>query len=132
MSKTCSVCKREKAISEFHRRGTFVTLSGKRTPQYSSLCKPCRANYRRIPESHYSRKSKYGLTREGYEALLISQDNKCAACGNEFTGDAHIDHNHETNEVRGILCRSCNIALGLAKDSAIVLRAIADYRERYK
>ena len=73
-----------------------------------------------------NRKCKYGLTEEQFEAMWNEQGGLCAACGDPLvTGD--VDHNHETGEVRGILCHGCNTALGFAKDSASRLRALAYY-----
>ena len=57
------------------------------------------------------------LLSEEYNRLLVAQDFKCAICACELSLDASgarpaIDHDHGTNEVRGILCHRCNIGLG--------------------
>lgn len=74
---------------------------------------------------------KYGLTIPEYEALLVRQDSKCAICrsGNSGTknGVFVVDHDHETGAVRGLLCRPCNIALGLFQDDRIRLEAAIHY-----
>jgi len=46
--------------------------------------------------------------------MLIKQNNLCAICHNEFKPfkDIHIDHNHITGKVRGLLCSKCNMSLG--------------------
>src|ERR1041384_5783963 len=52
-------------------------------------------------------KKRYGISLEIYDAMLVRQNNKCAICGRDFTEfkqRPHIDHNHETQELRGILC----------------------------
>mgnify|MGYP001576209901 CR=1 FL=1 len=41
----------------------------------------------------------------------------------------HIDHNHTTGAVRGLLCTQCNVGVGMLKDSPAVLRAAANYLE---
>jgi hypothetical protein len=71
------------------------------------------------------RKTKYGLTPEGHEALRASQGGVCAACGN--AAKLVVDHNHETGAVRGLLCQSCNSALGFAKDCPERLLALIEY-----
>lgn len=61
-----------------------------------------------------SRKSRYGITPEGFLARLESQRNACAMCAEVFSSQsaAHVDHDHDTEKVRGLLCMSCNTSLG--------------------
>ena len=48
-----------------------------------------------------------------YNVILKSQNNKCLICGKEPNGvNLVVDHNHETGEIRGILCSRCNRSLG--------------------
>lgn len=64
------------------------------------------------------------------EALLDVQYGNCAACGSDNPGPGHgwhLDHCHETNLVRGVLCQGCNFALGCAKDSIETLYALVEY-----
>jgi hypothetical protein len=75
-------------------------------------------------------KSRYGVTLEFYQELLASQGNKCAICGAEEPegrGGFHLDHDHATGKVRGILCHRCNSALGMARDNPETLDAMAAY-----
>ena len=59
----------------------------------------------------------YGLTHEQFEAMLTEQDNKCALCSRSFIeAKIFVDHCHSVGNVRGLLCPSCNTALGLIKD----------------
>jgi len=68
-----------------------------------------------------------GLGLAGYNALLLSQKGRCAICQQPFVKAGHVDHNHKSNQIRGLLCRPCNMALGHFKDSqALILKAI-DY-----
>ncbi len=54
----------------------------------------------------------------------------CPICGNVVTGPKiHRDHNHETGNFRGWLCRDCNLGLGRFKDNSAVLRRAALYLE---
>jgi hypothetical protein len=70
-------------------------------------------------------KSRYGITLEDYEEMVIKQNGICAICGVIKKSKLHIDHNHTTGEVRGLLCGSCNRALGLMKDNTeFLLKAI--------
>lgn len=71
----------------------------------------------------------YGLTIDSYNALLLKQGGKCAICetiilpGNKSA----IDHDHDTGEVRGILCTQCNTGLGNFKESIALLHWAANY-----
>jgi hypothetical protein len=69
-----------------------------------------------------------GFTRERAKALLALQGG-CAGCGaaEPKKNGWHIDHDHVTGRVRGILCGPCNMALGLVKDSSTTLRRLAAY-----
>ena len=78
-------------------------------------------------------KRKYGITLEQETALKIKQDNKCSIC-NDLLGDGyktHIDHCHTTGQIRGILCQSCNLLLGAAKDSTKLLKSAQKYLNKY-
>lgn len=84
-------------------------------------------------EKTYKLKANYNLSREDYQNLLTSQDYKCAICETEivaFTKQTHVDHNHDTGRVRGLLCNRCNMGLGLFKDSWQLLSGALNYLER--
>lgn len=77
-------------------------------------------------------KQKYGITPERYDAMFAAQNGRCAACGTADSGDPRfdtfsVDHDHETGEVRGLLCANCNRALGHVKDSVDTLMSLAAY-----
>lgn len=64
----------------------------------------------------------YGITQEDYDAMVIAQGDRCAICGTiEKGGNSkkywHVDHNHETGRVRGLLCHRCNVAIGFMKEN---------------
>jgi hypothetical protein len=75
----------------------------------------------------------YNLTAEDFNAMWCEQDGKCAICRHEMkprgrTKDAvAVDHNHDTGEVRGLLCRGCNHGIGNLKDDPEVLIRAAEY-----
>ena len=74
---------------------------------------------------------RYGLTMEGFEAMYVHQAGLCAICGRPpIIGQSlQIDHNHATGKIRGLLCGSCNRAIGLLQDDALVARAAFKYLE---
>lgn len=74
----------------------------------------------------------YGLTADAYVSLWEAQSGRCAACGADFTSRrAHVDHDHETANVRGLLCHNCNIALGLLGDDPALIERLATYRSHF-
>jgi predicted nucleic acid-binding Zn ribbon protein len=81
----------------------------------------------------YNRHYLYGLTTEQYEALLASQDGKCAICRTDtWPGKGpHVDHDHNgSGMVRGILCHKCNLGLGKFDDRVDLLEAAIAYLKR--
>jgi len=76
---------------------------------------------------------KFGLSREVYESMYTTQERKCAICGSDDTGQnarrMSVDHNHVTRAVRGLLCGSCNRAIGLLKEDPAIIRNAALYLE---
>ena len=79
---------------------------------------------------HDMRKSMYGITKEQYLNLKISQDNKCAICKKGSKKTLHVDHDHKTKKVRGLLCYLCNSILGYAKDNPKILFTAANYLKK--
>lgn len=78
-------------------------------------------------------KRTYGITLEEYEKLHRAQSGRCAICNEMDRGQRLyrlvVDHDHDSGQVRGLLCSTCNSALGLLKDNPAVIRRAADYLE---
>ena len=73
---------------------------------------------------------RYGLPKGGRDKILQAQGYKCALCGTPDPGskkDWHVDHDHTTGAVRGILCARCNRGLGHLGDTAEGLKAALAY-----
>lgn len=78
----------------------------------------------------------YGIILNDYQAMEKLQDYKCAICkgGSSKTRNGrrfHIDHDHNSKTVRGLLCGHCNRMLGCAKDNPIILIAGATYLKQH-
>lgn len=90
-------------------------------------------NKRREANRRRNRKlrHKYGITLTEMQSILAKQGGVCAICGTDYPGVQgwHIDHNHGTGEVRGVLCQPCNSGLGQFGDTPDLLDAAADYLE---
>jgi len=82
---------------------------------------------------HYQRKYRYGLDEHEVRAIVDHQGGRCGICAREIRLDAtawndqvHLDHDHETGEVRAALCRRCNAGIGfLGEDTTTMKRAVA-------
>lgn len=60
--------------------------------------------------------NKFGITLDQFHSKFENQDFCCAICG-EVMDRPHIDHNHTTGKVRGLLCRLCNLGIGALGDT---------------
>lgn len=78
-------------------------------------------------------RTKYGISLSDYERLLAAQSGRCATCGSLHADcrgrRLHVDHDHATGRVRGLLCANCNMALGKVRDDPGLLRRLAEYVE---
>ena len=131
-TKTCTKCGEEKPTDDFyHQRRS---------------CKVCMRAYLKAHAAsrpHYHRNRnllrRYGIGIDEYQTLLANQNFACSICTVEISDTLEykrklpvvVDHNHETGEVRGILCSMCNLVLGHARESTEILyRAIVYLSER--
>ena len=103
----------------------------------SSICREChkkkcleRWHSQTLIEKHATRVKKlYGIEPEQYKQMHIDQDGKCAICNTapDTKRGLHVDHNHGTSKVRGLLCHGCNVALGSFKEDVTLLNKAIDY-----
>ena len=108
-SRVCSDCKEDKVLDDFPK-----DKSRKLGRQY--ICKSCK--------SKRNRKQKYGLTDEEYTSMAETTPH-CPICGSEEP--LVVDHDHSTQEVRGLICNNCNLVLGHAKDNIETLKNAIAY-----
>lgn len=76
-----------------------------------------------------SRLKKYGLTEIEFAELLEAQDHECPIC-ERIMNPPVVDHDHETGEVRGLLCKMCNTAIGLLREDTWALENAIEYLTR--
>lgn len=73
----------------------------------------------------------YGISFDEYNKMLDAQGGACAICGKPSGTDKYdilrVDHDHDTGEVRGLLCLNCNSMLGLSGDSIQILARSIEY-----
>lgn len=89
---------------------------------------------RRWRKNHLTdqRAGAHGLSVAEYEALLEEQGHRCRICLVPFEDVVpHVDHDHETGRVRGMLCRNCNVGIGHLRDSPTLVLAAYTYLTVY-
>ena len=85
--------------------------------------------------THAATCRKYGITPEIFDAVFLAQGSRCGCCGDREPGGKgswHIDHDHVTNQFRGILCYYCNLGLGQFKDSGERLQKAIAYLAKFQ
>ena len=142
-TKQCTVCGEVKSLSEF----------GLVKGVYRSDCKVCKnissreyylnnkekkaewsKKYRKVKKDQDLKKM-YGISLKEYEVKEVEQGHSCAICfihKKDIPRALCVDHDHKTGKIRGLLCDTCNRALGLLKDSKIVLSSALTYLEKHK
>ncbi len=87
-----------------------------------------------IKDRALSLKKNYGITIETYEKMFMSQKEVCAVCEKPETshkGYLCVDHNHNTGQVRSLLCHNCNRALGSVGENVKILYKLIKYLRTY-
>jgi len=123
----CSSCKQVLPLDAFHPNKA-------QDIGYSSQCKECcKKGAPKRKQLAWVRKLKfhYGLLPEDYFQILKDQNNACAICSKPVAEDRKlaVDHDHETNKIRGLLCFHCNTLLGHAFDNTDILKSAIKYLE---
>lgn len=128
----CGKCQDMKPLSLF-------TKSKIRKNEYSSHCKLCQKEWRdknKEKLKHIGIKRTYGISGEEYNKMKSDQDGRCIICNvlpSGFKKDVlHIDHDHITKKVRGLLCGACNTAIGLFKEDTIAMVKAIEYINAHK
>jgi Autographiviridae endonuclease VII len=120
-----------------YHRGRYARIKKEGGPEYAQLLAYAREWERKNKELVRDRRLQryYGITLVEYTRMLKKQGHACAVCKASTPGNrsgSHnwpVDHDHKTKRVRGLLCQSCNRALGLLKEDIRVLRRMIRYLE---
>ncbi len=143
--RTCSRCKTLKPLTDYH-------VSRRRIDGIDRRCKACNAEmhdeWRRAHLGYAAQharewrakypdrardhdvKRNYGLAHGSYDRMLAAQDGRCAICRTDQPGGKgrfHVDHCHDTNRVRGLLCHNCNVGIGHFKNDVNLLNSAQVY-----
>lgn len=116
------------------RKRVLSEVPGETAAEYQRRWKCHYYASHRVAASDYHHKGQlkalYGITPEDYATMAKAQSYVCAICKGTTKSRLHVDHNHATREVRGLLCSRCNTALGLLQDSPNLCREAAAYLTR--
>lgn len=132
------------------------SISARRKSHYIAnrdhICASRRARYAANPERHaaynkswivahkeeiraYQLRYNFGLSLGEYDAILEKQGGSCAICKRtDWPGKGHkphVDHDHLSGHVRGLLCSPCNVALGMLRDDPGIAQSLVDYLHRF-
>jgi hypothetical protein len=130
-NKRCRRCKLTKTSDQFSRN-PYKKIG------LADWCKNCMAEYHRVYAKTERAKKltrnrqlrySYGIEPIEYDRLLCEQKGRCAICGREDTPKKRlaVDHDAASTKVRGLLCRQCNVAIGLLQHDPRILRRAIKY-----
>ena len=122
MERKCNKCGETKPLTQFYKTGR---KNDKDPNARHHECKECaKARIKRTRDPERARdlfyRRTYGISLADFNRMVLSQGSKCACCGTSEPGGKHnqwcVDHDHQTGQVRQLLCKNCNIILGLVDD----------------
>jgi Recombination endonuclease VII len=149
--KKCKVCGENKGLENFR----IVKTNKNGTYCYKSHCTDCynkhyREKYHDLNDQekvvrrqksfmgyeyhkNYKLVKNYGISLEIYNEMYEKQSGKCYICDKKIYGnDVKVDHDHETNVVRKLLCHNCNTSLGLLKEDINLFYKCIEYLREHK
>ena len=153
-TKICTKCHAEKPLNDFHKDRA-------RKDGLYPCCRPCAAVGRRESRKRYPSRTlesmraakklydqrhpgraslrnhrtnlwyAHKMTVEQYAEMLDAQGGVCAICNQKCKKRLSVDHDHITGEIRGLLCRRCNLVLGEMLDSVELMSSAIQYLRRH-
>lgn len=135
--KKCSICLEdfEASLKMFPKAKTkdgLGTYCRKCNSNKTSEWKSNNKDREKLNRRKSALKAAYGISVDEYDSILKSQDGGCKLCNRTDTGSKrcnyfHVDHDHATGKVRGLLCNNCNRGIGYLGDSPERLVKAAEY-----
>lgn len=116
LTKSCTRCKEAKPLDAEH-----FPLHNRTSTGFDSWCRSCRREYR---NANSRGKFRHVISDEDLKELKATTK-ECVICGDVTA--LVVDHDHETGEVRGMLCGHCNRGLGHFRDDPLLLEFAAQY-----
>lgn len=150
--KICSKCKVELPVSEFYN----AKINKDGSICYQARCKSCmnedtmnrvrnmtpeerskkyKKNREKLGKDYfknYKLKNQYGISLDIFNKMYEEQNGQCYLCLKTFSGkEVKVDHNHETGQVRKLLCHNCNTSLGLLNENPDLFYRCANYLKEH-
>jgi hypothetical protein len=126
LGKTCDGCGKVRVLKDF---------TNSKYPNTCKLCEKLQLKSKKGKTKDTYLQREYGITIEQYDEMLLLQNHSCAICKIHIVNldkELAVDHDHETGEVRELLCSNCNTALGLIKDKSWVAHRMFRYLKKHK
>lgn len=131
MIKSCVICGQEFETKVNHAK--FCSKSCKHKSMYQK-------SKFRVLRKDYQLQKVYGITLEQFNIMLERQKYKCAICKEmeictQKNGNLYplcVDHNHTTGQIRELLCRRCNMALGLLREDRLIIEEMKMYLDKHE
>ena len=115
---SCSVCGEEKPPEKYY-------VKDRGTGRRDTTCKACRIVQHR--------EKNLGVSNGDYWRMYKTQEGRCGICQRRIYSKRYkafcVDHNHDTGEIRGLLCHNCNRAIGMLRDDPAAIRRAAVWVE---
>lgn len=152
--KVCSKCEIMKPVEDFGKDSStgddlrcyckscgkqyWKNYNSKKRIERNARARELRAKNPQVSRENNRRchfKKSYGITLEQLEQMRANQNNQCLICSKFFNlgwgkQGPSVDHSHSSGKVRGLLCHSCNTALGKFQDSIPMLQKAVEYLQK--
>lgn len=143
--KECKDCNKSKPFKDFYRSGGRNKDYSQSVAGYQTSCRECvlikrKSDYKMNPEKYkksyraFNLRQSYGLSLKDWDDMFLSQNGCCAICDkhqSDLKKVLAVDHCHASGIVRGLLCTSCNLMIGYAKDSPSILFKSINYLNKF-
>lgn len=113
----------------------YAELKRREKARKRAIARQANKAHYKAKDFQYDLKKHYGLSLAQYNEMYLLQGGKCAICSQpeaSFKRKLHVDHNHSTGQVRGLLCTQCNPGIGYFQESIERLEMALTYLKKFK
>lgn len=140
LSSQCIACIKEYRKSDrYKEKSRIAKRKNYQRPEIKESCRKRAENFRKsefgkLYVVNDALRRAYGINLEQYNKMFLEQNGCCAICSrhqSEFPRRLHVDHDHDTGEVRDLLCHHCNTALGAFDENTELMLKAIDYLKKH-